>query len=510
MSANTVELPVKVLSEMYDREFSYAEACVLVQRVNAVNHHIPYFDTWEGTKCAIHASLDYVSSMKEGCDGVAEAAFGHFKSVAQFGAKHPCVVEPGTRTRDGLFAKYLIGLEYCPNAWRSEKMPGKLVQLEGKRSFSVQEMGQGYCYALAIRSTLRMRLARVIGPGPYVTAFFWAMWIAGRHVLPPWELRFVGKFRRPGEQEESYYHLEEREGLMSHVNFTALLQAIGKLALQDPNARIGAGEKGWQDSDDEGEEQDEHEVCWGWDYVVDSPGTHGATNKAVGNAPEIRYTNFVNKVIKQGHVPKLAVHLADVHGLNSPPSVLLHLVTSTKVELGEDWKDLWKLQQMLAVVGDAQLKEMLMMFLVHEGEMSDYQEALKLQENEALFNSVHRSLLLQYMSPGMQAGSVKTVATCFEGLVCLLSYFNSKSDVAKFCYVIGALPDVVKNVTVRTIQTEPAEVSVKVGRKELKVLEMFREASNSSAEGQDLQAAILGALATILQSEQGKRSGSSE
>lgn len=197
-----------------------------------------FFECFDECKCLLHTTIS--CGIKKG-SGCASARPGSYPPIAAAyrdrQGHHACLATAAQRKGDARLAQAMMQVdldfgEEFPDDYVSEE---EMKDLEAPH-YCWEDFGAGYCYLKAIRAVHRSRIARLLGPLPYIADVLRAVKFCGRQEMKVLDLKLV-------VAEDHLYHVTHSpwiKGQNSTAGFwfaSELFQILAKY----PDARVGAG-----------------------------------------------------------------------------------------------------------------------------------------------------------------------------------------------------------------------------------------------------------------------------
>jgi len=181
--------------------------------------------------CAIHKTVEeVVGDAVVGIEG--QAGTHPALRVASLRGYRGCLAERSTLELDRQFAVGAVTFSLTGFQFRSKKILSHLRKYETGTVMGLESFGRGYCYLGLFREAMRFRVARVLGPVPFVSDVALLYRLAGRDVHR-YTVRSVS---------QGFFHCERSDEVIDGKDMFALLLGLVEMW---PDARIGSGGFSW-------------------------------------------------------------------------------------------------------------------------------------------------------------------------------------------------------------------------------------------------------------------------
>lgn len=175
--------------------------------------------------CAIHKKVVFGKEDGVGCEKLPHGTHESIAALYSERSNRYCHAELGVRVLDGKFAAFA----YNARAFACLGGDYKPIMKYVKGSHAgLPRFGSGYCYMEAVIPEARVRVARVLGPLPYMVDWLRVICVVGRVEIDEWSLE---------EVKVGSWHLESISS--NKVAARGLVERIVEILDTQPKARIG-------------------------------------------------------------------------------------------------------------------------------------------------------------------------------------------------------------------------------------------------------------------------------
>jgi hypothetical protein len=357
---------------------------------------------------------------------------------------------------------------------------------------AVEWLGAGYCYTAALIAVFRMRVARLLGPLPFLINVLRFVLVCGVAVGPELDLVKVG----PG-----LYHVEVKGTSVDlNAGFKFVGQVMKVLRAEGPQVRVGASRMsetelrewllaGLQGSScaipglsaDRGDSVDGLEggktITTSSQAGVPDSVVRGvySLSRAVGLSQVSLTPAAYKQHVECGRVQGLVKALGTV-GVHIPKMAWadLAVVTVAPVHLAKVFAPMKERKRLMEVLGDVALKELAAVSVLAEGGlMASYTRILDAQRNSELGKVLRSSSLIRWFVVEGLSEDSKVFADMIEGTIGTVAYWSTSQSVHSLALHLKLVTRVEPRHVKLTFQL-PSEVEsqARVEELERQVLEM--------------------------------------